>query len=135
MSQENVDVVRDQFAAVNERDFPRAMSSYAEDVVLVVDADAFLESGTFTGRDAVGRWFGNWFATFEPGYRFEIDEVRDLGDSVLLIATHSGRGRTSGAEVHGQTGYLYGLRGGEITHVQLFSSGVAALDAAGGVGG
>ena len=97
MSQDNVDVVRDQFAAVNERDFPRAMSHYAEDVVLVVDADAFLESGTFTGRDAVGRWFGNWFATFEPNYRFEIDEVRDLGDSVLLIATHSGRGRTSGA--------------------------------------
>jgi ketosteroid isomerase-like protein len=135
MSQENVDVVRDQFAAVNERDFPRAMSHYAEDVVLVVDADAFLESGTFTGRDAVGRWFGNWFATFEPNYRFVIDEARDLGDSVLLIATHSGRGRTSGAEVRGQTGYLYELRERKIIRAELFSSGDAALDAAGRVGG
>ena len=37
MSKENVEVVRDQFAAVNERDFPRAMGHYAEDVELVVD--------------------------------------------------------------------------------------------------
>ena len=131
MSQENVDVVRDQFAAVNERDFPRAMSHYAEDVVLVVDADAFLESGTFSGREAVGRWFGNWFGTFERGYRFEIDEARDVGDSVLLIATHSGRGRGSGAEVRGQTGYLYELRDGKIIRAELFASGDAALDAAG----
>ena len=131
MSQDNVDVVWDQFAAVNERDFPRAMSHYAEDVLLVVDAGAFLENGTFSGREAVGRWFGNWFGTFEPGYRFEIDEARDLGDSVLLIATHSGRGRSSGAEVHGQTGYLYELRDGKIIRAELFASGAAAVEAAG----
>jgi ketosteroid isomerase-like protein len=134
MSRENVEVVLDQFAAVNERDFARAMSHYAEDVELVVDADAFLESGTFSGRDAVGQWFGNWFATFEPGYRFEIDEARDLGDTVLLIASHSGRGRASGAEVRGETGYLYGLRDGKIVRAELFSSGEEALAAAGQLG-
>jgi ketosteroid isomerase-like protein len=131
MSQENVDVVLDQFAAVNERDFPRAMSHYAEDVVLVVAPEAFLESGTFRGRDAVGSWFGNWFATFEQGYRFEIQEARDLGDSVLLVADHSGRGRASGIEVHGETGYLYGLRDGRIIRAELFPSGEAARQAAG----
>lgn len=131
MSQENVQVVLDQFAAVNERDFPRAMDHYAEDVELVVAPDAFLESGTFSGRDAVGRWFGSWFATFEPGYRFEIQEARDLGDSVLLIAAHSGRGRTSGIEVHGETGYLYGLRDGKIIRAELFPSAEAARQAAG----
>jgi ketosteroid isomerase-like protein len=131
MSEENVDVVRDQFAATNERDFQRAMSHYAEDVELVVHRDAFLESGSFEGRDAVGRWFGNWFATFEPGYHFEIEETRDLGDRVLLLATHRGRGRTSGVEVHGQTAYLYGVRDGKIVRVELYSSRARALEAAG----
>lgn len=131
MSQQNVDVVLDQFAAVNERDFPRAMSHYAEDVELVVDPDAFLEGGTFNGRQAVGEWFGNWFRTFEPGYHFEIAEVRDLGDVVYLLANHRGRGRTSGAEVHGQTGYVYRLRGGRIARVELYPSGAEALAAAG----
>src|SRR5688500_10898739 len=75
MSQENVAVVCGQFAATNERDFPRAMSHYAEDVELVVDPDAFLERGTFKGRHAVGQWFANWFRTFEPGYHFDIEEA------------------------------------------------------------
>jgi ketosteroid isomerase-like protein len=131
MSQGNVDVLLDQFAAVNERDFPRAMSHYAEDVELVVGPDAFLESGTFSGREAVGRWFANWFATFEPGYRFDIEEARELGDRVLLVASHHGRGRTSGVEVHGQTGYLYTLAEGKIIRGELYRNGEAALEAAG----
>jgi ketosteroid isomerase-like protein len=32
MSKENVEVVLDQFAATNERDFQRAIDHYAEDV-------------------------------------------------------------------------------------------------------
>ena len=131
MSQENVEVVRDQFAATNERNFPRAMSHYAEDVELIVDRGAFLEGGTFKGRDAVGGWFARWFTTFEPGYHFDVEEARDLGDVVLVVATHHGRGRTSGAEVHGKTGYVYGLRGGKIVRVELYRSRAEALEAAG----
>jgi ketosteroid isomerase-like protein len=130
MSQEKVQVVLDQFAATNERDFPRAMSFYAEDVELHVDPDAFLEQGIFEGREAVGHWFANWFTTFERGYHFDIEEARDLGDVVFLRATHHGRGRNSGVEVSGQTGYLYTVRDGKIVRVELFGSGAAALNAA-----
>jgi ketosteroid isomerase-like protein len=131
MSQENVDVVCDQFAATNEREFPRVMSYYAEDVELFVHPDAFTHRGTFKGRDAVGQWFGDWFRTFEPGYRFDIEETRDLGDVVFLSATHHGRGRASGAEVHGQTGYLHTVRDGKIVRVEIYPSPAAALEAAG----
>ncbi len=131
MSQENVEVVRAQFAATNERDFPRAMGFYTDDVELVVQPAAFLESGTFTGREAVGRWFANWFSTFEPGYRFEIEEARDLGDVVFLDASHHGRGRSSGAEVRGRTGYLYTLRDGKVARAELYASPDDALAAAG----
>ena len=131
MSQENVEVVRDQFAAVNERDFPRAMGHYAEDVELVVDTYSFLEGGTFKGRHAVGEWFADWFSTFEPDYRFDIEETRDGGDLVYLRATHRGKGRISGAEVHGETGYLYTVRGGKIVRAELFTTPADALDASG----
>jgi ketosteroid isomerase-like protein len=131
MSQEDVELVRDQFAATNERDFPRAMSLYAEDVELVVHPDAFLERGTFKGRHAVGQWFANWLTTFAPGYHFDIEETRDLGDVVFLSAAHHGRGRASGVEVHGQTGYLYRVRGGKIFRVELYATPAAALEAAG----
>jgi ketosteroid isomerase-like protein len=79
----------------------------------------------------VGEWFGDWFRTFEPGYHFEIEEARDLGDVVFLNASHRGHGRTSGAEVHGQTGYLYTVRDGKIARVELYANPAAALQATG----
>ncbi len=130
MSQEDVEVVLRQFAATNERDFRRAMSYYAEDVQLVVRADAFLDAGTFRGREVVGKYFADWFATFEPGYRFDIEEARDLGGVVFLDASHHGRGRTSGIEVHKQTGYLCELRDAKIVRAELFPTPTDALEAA-----
>jgi ketosteroid isomerase-like protein len=130
MPQESIDILLAQYEATNERDFPRAMSYYADDVELVVHPEASLERGTFSGREAVGRWFGNWLSTFEPGYHFEVTETRDLGDVVLLIASTHGRGRTSGAEVHGEVAYLYEVRDGKIVRAELFASRAAALEAA-----
>jgi ketosteroid isomerase-like protein len=129
VAREDVEVVLDQFAAVNDRDFERAMSLYADDVELYVDPRAFLEGGTFSGREAVGEWFGNWFRTFEPSYTFDIEEATDLGDVVLLVAAHSGRGRTSGAEVHGRTGYLYTVRDGRVARAAVYPGRAEALEA------
>jgi ketosteroid isomerase-like protein len=131
VTQEDVDVVRDQFAATNERDFERAMSMYAEDVELVVEPGAFLHGGTFRGRQAVGEWFGDWFRTFEHGYQFDIEEAQDLGDAVLLVASHRGRGRTSGVEVHGRTAYLYEVCDRKIVRVEIYGNREDALKASG----
>lgn len=131
MAQKNVDVVRSQFEATNRRDGRLAMSYYAEDVVLVIHPDAFLEGGTFEGRDAVGQWFGDWFRSFEPGYHFDLEELRDLGDVVFLDASHFGRGRASGVEVRGRTAYLYTVRDGKIVRAELFAGRDEALAAAG----
>jgi ketosteroid isomerase-like protein len=125
--QEDVEVVLDQFAAVNERDFPRAMGHYAEDVELYVDPAAFLSGGEFKGREAVGRWFADWLTTFEPGYRFEIEEAREVGDNVLLVASHGGRGRSSGVEVESRTAYIYGVRDGKVVSAALYGSREEAL--------
>ena len=131
MSQADVDVVLDQFAAVNERDFERAMDRYAQDVRLFASEGSGLKAGLFEGKEAVGEWFGDWFRIFAPGYRFEIQEVRELESGVVLIfATHGGRGRLSGAEVRGETGYLYRVRDGKVTQVGFFASREEALEAA-----
>jgi hypothetical protein len=52
MSQEKVEVVLDQYAATNERDFRRAMSYYDDDVELVA-GEPWLRTGVFKGREAV----------------------------------------------------------------------------------
>jgi ketosteroid isomerase-like protein len=131
MPQENVEIVRDYFAATNDGDFAAAMTYYADDVELVVPAYAFLDSGTFRGKDAVGRWFGDWFRGFQRGDQFELEEVRDLDGIVLVAARHRGHGRTSGAEVRAPIAYLFGFRDGKIARLEMFSDRSEARAAAG----
>ena len=131
MSQEEIDVVIDQFRGVNERDFARVMDHYAEDVVLEIGSEVFLTAGTFKGKEAVGEWFGDWFRAFGVDYRFEITDARDLGGGLIFIhARYGGSGRASGAEVRGESAYLYRVKGGKVIRVQLFLTPKVALEAA-----
>ena len=129
MSEQDIEVVRDQFAATNERDFERAMALYADDVVLVVPGPG-IQSGRYEGKQAVGEWFGDWFGTFDPDYRFEIDEAREIGDLIFIHAAHGGRGRVSGAEVRSESSYLYRVRGGKVAYVEFHWERDEALQSA-----
>ena len=131
MSQENVEIVRDQYAATNERDFARAMSYYAEDVALVVPS-GHLRGGTFRGAGEVGRYFGEFFATFDEDAQFDVQEVIDVNDSsVLMTGVYHARGRTSGVDITGDVTWLYGLSDGKITSVRWYDSRSEALNAVG----
>jgi ketosteroid isomerase-like protein len=131
VSQGPVDVVREQFAATNARDFDGAMDMYADDVVLFVGEGWGITSGTYEGKATVGEWFGDWFRQFAPGYHFEITEARDLGGGVVyLAAKHGGAGRTSGVEVGSESGYVYRVADGKIDRVGLFATPADALEAA-----
>jgi ketosteroid isomerase-like protein len=131
MAHENLAVIRDQYAATNERDFTRAMAHVDVDVELVVPP-GFLEPGEFKGRDAVGSWFGGWFSSFDRDGRFDVKEMTELdGGAVLLVADYHAHGRVSGAEVRGTVVWLYGFRQGKIARVEGYASRDEALEAGG----
>jgi ketosteroid isomerase-like protein len=131
MSQENLEIVLDQYAATNERDFERVMSHYADDVELVA-REPWIQTGRFRGREAVGRFFGDWLSTFDHDATFDVKEARELPTgAVLIVADHYARGRASGVEVHGTVVWVYRLRGGKIIGVEGFPSREEALEAAG----
>lgn len=130
MAPDNLEIISDQYAAVNERDWPRAMSHYAEDVELEVPPG--IRGGTYRGREAVGDWFGEWFRTFDRDAHFEIQELIEFGDGgVLVVANHRARGRGSGVGVEGLFIWSYRLREGKATHVRGFESREQAAEATG----
>ena len=125
-------VVTGQFEAVNSRDFKAVMEAYAEDVELVLHDDLRGGGGEGAlGKEAVGKWFGDWFQQFDSDYRFEVEEARDLGDRVFVVATHHGHGRSSGIPVEQRTAYLYAVADGRVNRVDVWTDREAALEAAG----
>jgi len=121
MSQENIEVVVNQFEGTNARDFAGVMDTWAEDVTLVLHGDPGPFSNRATGKASVGEWFGDWFRQFGGDYRFEIEESRGTGDRVFLVATHHGRGRHSGVPVELRMAYVYTVREGKVSRVEVWA--------------
>src|SRR5215471_8770092 len=119
MSQENIEIVLADFDNVNRRDWAASMASYDEDAVLFVSSSNGPDAGVFRGREAMARWFGDWFRAFGPDYRFDVDEVRSVGDRVLAVVSHHGSGRASGAEVEQITANLYTLHEAKIVRLEM----------------
>jgi ketosteroid isomerase-like protein len=132
MSQENVEIVLGAFENTNARDFKAVMDAFTDDVVLALHGKLRgLGGEDAVGKKAVGEWFGEWFKTFGSDYRFEIEESRDCGDRVFIVAKHLGRGRASGVPVTQRTAYVYGLHEGKVSRVEIWGDRDEALEAAG----
>jgi ketosteroid isomerase-like protein len=129
MSQENVEIVREQFEATNRRDFARPMADWADDVEVV--AVEGTNAGTYSGREAAGELFGDWFRAFGGGVHFDVWEIRDAGDAVAVAAHHRARGGHSGIEVTGDFFYEYRLRDSKIVRIVFHPSWREALEAVG----
>src|ERR1700680_3656336 len=114
---------------MNRRDWAAVMAPYDEEVVLVVHESVGPDAGTFRGREAVGRWFGDWFLAFAKDYRFELEEARAVGDRVLTLARHQGHGRSSGADVEMVNAHVFSVRAGKVVQLELYGSRADALKA------
>ena len=88
MSLENVDLIKEMYVAFHGGDAGRALSYFDEDVV--VDATVRVDGGIGHGREELSRIIGQWVAMFD-GWHEEIEEMRDLGDRVCVVARQGGR--------------------------------------------
>jgi ketosteroid isomerase-like protein len=117
MSQENVEMVLRAFDAFNHGDSSFFLGLYDPDIVLRVSAPA-LDSGVYHGAEAVERFYRQFFATFGGTYRFETEKAIEVGDSVLVIARATARGRRSGAAVESRsTSFIATIRAERIIRI------------------
>ena len=128
MSQENVERVKRMLALFHAGDAEGALACFSEDVVVEVPDRPDVTGGR--GRQALGALVGSWVEPWEA-WSEEINDVRELGDRVMVISTQRGRAKSSGIEITAQYAYLYEVRNGELSGMGLYSSPDAALEAAG----
>jgi ketosteroid isomerase-like protein len=130
MPQENVEIVRAAYEAVNRGDLDAAVANIAPDMEYVASGAVPGAAGTYLGPEGVKRFVaGLWEEFDEP--RAQIRDVIGAEDRVLVSATARGRGKLSGVETRWDTWQLWTLRDGKLVRGQGFTSREEALAAAG----
>ena len=129
MSQVNVEIVRRIFDAFNRRDIAAFLELLDPDVEWVPIL-AVLEGRVYRGHEEIREWIKDLAADWEF---FEVyyEELRDLGDRVLVSGHWRARGRASGVEVENPGTYLYEIEGGKVVSMRTFTDRAEALEAAG----
>jgi ketosteroid isomerase-like protein len=94
MSQENVEVVQRFVEHWNETGEP-PWDELDPDAVYVIDPGAFV-AGTYRGHDEIRTLLRLTAEVFDQ-FRYEFDELVDLGDSILALGRIRVRGAQSGA--------------------------------------
>ena len=131
MSQENVEIVRENFLAVGGGD-PMAGARFYDPSIEwdMSGVTGWLEKRVYRGREVIPflqAWADSW-----QDWHFDLDEVRDGEGEQVFAAIHEwGIGIESGASVDQRRYFAITVRGGRFVRVRMFSEPAEALEAVG----
>jgi uncharacterized protein len=129
LSQENVEIVRAIHEALARGESPAALRLLHPDIEYVNPPGA-VEPGTRRGIAAYEDALRSINDAFED-IRIEVREIKDVGDQVVVFATYTARGRSSGAQRESEDGYVWTVRNGLAVRFQWFNDPTKALEAVG----
>jgi ketosteroid isomerase-like protein len=120
---DNVEVVREMLDDYLRGDYEAALPAFAQDVEVVTSLERF--HGPAGVVKEAKRWDEMW-----SDYRFEVQDLVDAGDKVVLLYRQVGKAKESGVEVEERAAWVYTLREGKIARVEMFQDRETALRAA-----
>jgi ketosteroid isomerase-like protein len=129
MSRENVEVVRALFAAYATGEVEAVISAAAADIEIRPGLVGSLEGTVYRGREGFGRFLADVDAAWEE-WKIDIDELRDLNDTVLALGRVRARAR-DGMTLEAGAGWIFVMRDGKIASFRSFTTQAEALEAAG----
>jgi ketosteroid isomerase-like protein len=131
MSQANVEIARGFIEAYAAgAGIERALSVFSPDVVLYPFPD-WVEASVYRGHDGVRRLTAVWADTFED-FAIAPEEVRDLGDRVVMLGHTTGRIKGTGVPIRQPVGAVFSdFRDREIGEAHFFVTWQQALAAVG----
>jgi ketosteroid isomerase-like protein len=130
VSQENVEIVARAIDGFNQRDVEALADLVTPDFELFPAVIGVVEGGSYRGRDGLATYFDTLSDAWGE-MRIVPDELRDLGDRVLVLGRIEGHGRGSGVPVHAPQGIIFDVRGGKMSRIRTYLDHGEALRAAG----
>jgi ketosteroid isomerase-like protein len=128
MSQENVEIVRCLYSAMNARDVEASTELLHPEAEWI--SDSRTGQGPIRGRENIIRFFTDMDEMFEE-VRIEPERFWETGDNVLVFLRATGSGSASGAAFDIHIGHLWTLRDGVVVRGEGYGNRDEALQAAG----
>jgi ketosteroid isomerase-like protein len=132
MSQDNVDVVRRAIAAFNRGELDTIADTYDwyhPDLEFLEDP-SHPDHAAHRGPGAIEAYFRNFIDLFDD-YRFEIEEIVDAGDKVVVVNRQRARSSGRGGEVDMRNTWVFEFRDDRIARITPYWDRATALAAVG----
>ena len=127
MSNDNVEAVRRGYEHLSQTgEFPWELIDPA---VAVHDPPAGPDSRVYLGHEGMRVALAGVQQSFDEVH-FEVEDIREAGDHVVVFVRMHGRGKGSGIEVEARIAHLWTMRDGKGVRVRVLAR-KAALEAAG----
>ena len=133
MSQENLETLQRAQEAWNAEDLDGWLAELDPEAEWHTALEQALEGrgGIYRGHDGLRKAWDEYRSEAWGGLLNQIQEIRDLGESVLILGHLDVAGRTTGIESNQEFGQLVTFRDGKILRSEDFLSHAEALAAAG----
>jgi ketosteroid isomerase-like protein len=128
VSQENVEIVQRYFDHFNETGEP-LWTDIAPDAVFEIDPESFV-AGTYRGHEGIRELLRLTAEVFDE-FRYEVDEMIDAGDAVLVLSRICVRGVQSGATGTQLGALVFQIRDGLVVAYRSYFDREEALAAIG----
>jgi ketosteroid isomerase-like protein len=128
MSQENVEIVRRVYDALNRGDLDAAFHDAHRDIEITFKRGPL--AGTHRGREAPEAAFRDVRAAFDD-WHIEPSELLPSQDQVVAVVKNRVRPKGTEAVIETRNGHVWTIRGGKIRSLEGFPSADDALEAVG----
>ena len=131
MSQENVDAARRGLDCWNRGDVDAWLESCHPEIEWVSEISRRIE-GTervYRGPAELRRFWDDWHSVWD--LTVEVSEIRDLGDTVVILGRIRTRGEGSGIDLEGPVAYVNDFDGGLVRKMRSYLDHAEALEAVG----
>jgi ketosteroid isomerase-like protein len=129
MSQENVEIVRAAYEHLNQGDVQGFSDLCADDFLMDMSERVF-NPDIYRGRDDIRRFYRGVRSVWES-YRWDVEEARAEGDSVVAMLHCHARSREGGPPVDWHVAWLWRFRNGRPVSLRFYRDSARALEAGG----
>jgi hypothetical protein len=122
MSQANIDLIQSMYDAFARGDGPSALAAL-DPAIVWNEAENFpyADRNPYIGPLAVAEGIFGRVATEWDGFRVNVAEILDAGDTVVALGRYTGKYKASGATLDAQFAHVWRVQNGKVIGLQQYA--------------